>query len=532
MISFEPVKDALRSRGLVKVLAEWFPRGHIVGREFCVGNLAGDPGDSLKFNLDKGCGQDFATGVVFRDEIDLYAQRHRINLGEACDRLAAQYAHTSGNGAKPNRAERRRQAKKVAAIYAYRCLENVRFDPKAFRQRHPCGLCGGRGCGECRQGYHWNLGGVDPNTGESRCPCHPDGVELSLYHEDRILESGKPADDKPPRGVLIPEGERDVETLERLGFIATTNPMGAGKWRPEFNESLRGRRVAIFADNDAAGLAHARNVAANLVGIATDVTLVERLPGMGNKDVTEYIDSLEAEGCDPEQVRVECHAAINAIIAATPLFTAKDAAKVKAEPDSVSKPLASGPYRVAKNGATVRVTEDGEEKVIATFSAHVASEIRRDDGERTTLHFEIEAAVDGSTKTAVVPAKEFSSMAWVVGEFGAGAIVLPPRSNLDQLRAAIQFQSRGRTIKREVYTHTGWRKIDGRNLYLHGDGAIGEDGFIDRVIVELPTKLGPFRLPPPPTGPDLIDAVRASLHLLDLAPGRLTAAPFAQSGEP
>ena len=44
----------------------------------------------------------------------------------------------------------------------------------------------------------------------------------------------------PERPVFVVEGEKDVETLASLGLIATTNAMGAGKWRPEYNEALKG----------------------------------------------------------------------------------------------------------------------------------------------------------------------------------------------------------------------------------------------------------------------------------------------------
>ena len=40
----------------------------------------------------------------------------------------------------------------------------------------------------------------------------------------------------PDATILIVEGEKDVETLERLGHLATTNPMGAGKWSQDLNQ--------------------------------------------------------------------------------------------------------------------------------------------------------------------------------------------------------------------------------------------------------------------------------------------------------
>jgi hypothetical protein len=101
----------------------------------------------------------------------------------------------------------------------------------------------------------------------------------------------------------IPEGEKDVHSLERLGLTATTNPMGAGKWRSEYNEFFRGRQVIIPTDNDEPGRQHAHDVARNLHGIAASVKVLEfpDLPEHG--DVSDAI----ARGLTKEQLlaRVE-----------------------------------------------------------------------------------------------------------------------------------------------------------------------------------------------------------------------------------
>jgi len=85
------------------------------------------------------------------------------------------------------------------------------------------------------------------------------------------------------------EGEKDVESLQALGVVATTNPGGAGKWRTEFNEHLRGRRAIILPDNDAAGRRHAEAVAGSLHGVAASVKVVD-LPGLvEHGDVSDWL---------------------------------------------------------------------------------------------------------------------------------------------------------------------------------------------------------------------------------------------------
>jgi 5S rRNA maturation endonuclease (ribonuclease M5) len=73
--------------------------------------------------------------------------------------------------------------------------------------------------------------------------------------------------------IFVVEGEKDVLTLQRLGLTATCNPMGAGKWRPDFNPIFRGADVVIVADNDAPGRAHAQEVAREMRGAASQSAL-------------------------------------------------------------------------------------------------------------------------------------------------------------------------------------------------------------------------------------------------------------------
>lgn len=91
--------------------------------------------------------------------------------------------------------------------------------------------------------------------------------------------------------VFIPEGEKDVETMRCHNLVATTNPCGAGKWKPGYNADLRGRRVVILPDNDEPGRAHARHIASELHDLATSVKVVE-LPGLPPKgDVTDWFEA-------------------------------------------------------------------------------------------------------------------------------------------------------------------------------------------------------------------------------------------------
>ncbi|MBO7716038.1 MAG: hypothetical protein J6S85_20910 [Methanobrevibacter sp.] len=104
----------------------------------------------------------------------------------------------------------------------------------------------------------------DPNTGEYK----KGGSCKVLYHLDKL------------RGdtVYIPEGEKDVETLESMGFIATTNGGGAAEdWSKKgYLKQLDGiKNAVILADNDKAGTDHARKVARYLTGGGIACKIIE-----------------------------------------------------------------------------------------------------------------------------------------------------------------------------------------------------------------------------------------------------------------
>ncbi len=93
--------------------------------------------------------------------------------------------------------------------------------------------------------------------------------------------------------VYLPEGEKDVHTLEGWGLVASCNPGGSGNsslyagWADYF----RGRHIVILPDNDGPGRKHAAAVAAALLSAAASVRIVE-LPGWPAKgDVTDWRDA-------------------------------------------------------------------------------------------------------------------------------------------------------------------------------------------------------------------------------------------------
>ena len=152
------------------------------------------------------------------------------------------------------------RAYEVAATYAYtdeagaELFYAERRMPKGFRQYR---VVNGRKV--------WKLG----------------GVRLVLYRLPRVIGAVKNGET-----IYVAEGEKDVHAIEAAGGVATCNPMGAGKWRPEFGDVLKGATVIVVADKDDAGYIHAAAVKADLAGKAASVTVVE--PAEGN-DAADHL---------------------------------------------------------------------------------------------------------------------------------------------------------------------------------------------------------------------------------------------------
>lgn len=154
--------------------------------------------------------------------------------------------------------------KKIISIYSYtdpngkELYQVVRFEPKDFRVRHRA------------QNRHWVW-----KAPEVKVP-----YRLDLLAAAKLMET-----------VVVVEGEKDVDRLTALGFIATTNQGGTGNTKSweVFAEHFNSRTVVIIPDNDDVGRKHAERVEAILKKEAAIVTTLH-LGGLEPKgDVSDWL---------------------------------------------------------------------------------------------------------------------------------------------------------------------------------------------------------------------------------------------------
>jgi 5S rRNA maturation endonuclease (ribonuclease M5) len=86
----------------------------------------------------------------------------------------------------------------------------------------------------------------------------------------------------------IVEGEKDADTLIRMGILATTCAQVAKKWHAGYAEFFRDKKVAILIDNDEPGKEHGNLIAASLADIAADIRMLTTSQAPKG-DVSDYV---------------------------------------------------------------------------------------------------------------------------------------------------------------------------------------------------------------------------------------------------
>ena len=243
-ISGHPIVEVLDGRG-VKVVGQGNNRK-------CVCPFHADKNPSMTVKVDDGtwfCHSCSVGGSV----IDLLAKLENMTPGD--------FLRKSGVTADGARVPLPEQKPVIEKVYQYRdalgrdVFQVVRLQPKSFRQRHQ--ESGGK--------WIWSM----------------EGVERVLYRLPEVLAS---------EVVWVCEGEKDADNLAALGFCATSNVGGAGKWLDGYTESLAGKEVVLCGDNDKPGQEHIEKVFESIAGKVKSARMV-KVPGP-HKDVSDFIKAV------------------------------------------------------------------------------------------------------------------------------------------------------------------------------------------------------------------------------------------------
>jgi hypothetical protein len=508
MSRFDDVNHAALTR-LPSLLVEWFPAGRLNGREFEIGDIQGHAGRSFKVNVDTGRWADFAGDVKGGDPVSLYAAFRGLTQGDAASELGRIVGvEGASNGNHQSASAQRSKGKQSAPPPKPLTLEEFAAAKKLpiewLREEGLENFPDGSGVGI---GYF-----LEDSTQHQRLR-----RRTALSAKEGSSWAGPAGVSPIPYGLwklggwrgrskflLIVEGETDTLTLLYSEYPAIGLP-GASNIKCLEAVHVQGfDRIVVVSEPDAAGRKFPSAITARLreVGYAGRIDVLLMAPSGFKDPGALYL-------ANPEGFRE----AFDALL--------REAEKNTQAGDAALR--TAGIYRETETGLVREQADKKNGDVVATypltnFTARVVSDLERDDGAEKAHAFEITARLGGRSATFNVSAAQFSGMRWATEHLGAEGVVYAGQGTADHARVAIQLLS-GRPPHRTIYTHSGWRKIDDAWFYLHGAGAIGADGRVDGLEVELPPELSAFTLE---LSDDPLPAIRASLRILDLAPDRIS----------
>jgi len=325
-INFEALATHLLASGDI-LLQNWFPAGKKQGREFMVGNLSGEPGESLSINLKTGKWSDFATGETGGDLISLYAAKHGISQGDAARHLGPEYVgHVapvqSVNIAGPKTDPWIRPPLTV--------IDPVRFEHRVL------GPASDYWVYRDEIGPMFVVARYDQPEGRkqiipwvwssskwlAKWPAAP----RPLYGLDRLAKM-------PARPVLLVEGEKAAEAAQDLfptrpcmTWPSGTSGVQSADWTP-----LKGRSVDIWPDADTPGRHAAAQIAGILIGLQCTVRVVDTqdkpsgwdladalAEGLTSADIVAYARKNIAAVLPPKPVRKTPELAESAVVKTDP----------------------------------------------------------------------------------------------------------------------------------------------------------------------------------------------------------------------
>ncbi len=274
-MDFDSLSRELLARS-ESVVAEWLPAGKRHGREYRVGNLHGEAGESLSINLETGVWRDFASGEGGADLISLYAAINRVGQGDA-------YKHLT-NGKAPVALRQ-----PVAEPQIIVPVPDDAPEPTLHHRRYGMPSASWR-----YLDADGNLIGVvaryDPDDGRKQIipwVWTDLGWSPKAFTKPRPLYGLRELAQNPARPVMVVEGEKSADAARTMlaGWVVVTWPGGAQSIRHVDWQPLHGRRVTIWPDADEPGRAAAESIAEILHPHADEIRLL---------DVSDYTDGWDA----------------------------------------------------------------------------------------------------------------------------------------------------------------------------------------------------------------------------------------------
>ena len=272
-IDFKSVAESLLSdsEGLLR---SWFPNGRKAGKEFIVGNLNGDKGDSLSINLNSGVWKDFASGSGGGDLVSLYAAMHGLSQHEAVNDLSdgkpPRVKEYSPPVFKPTPVRTRNWVSPTPWKATFECVHHVHGKPSnRWQYLNDSGkligyvarydVAGGK-----KQFCPWTFNGADwvAKKWSSFQPFYGMDIMSSRLHDP----------------ILIVEGEKACDAARRIcgdEYVCITWPGGANAYDGPDWSMVAGRNILLWPDADKPGIEAMTKVVEILDSVAANVAVLD-----------------------------------------------------------------------------------------------------------------------------------------------------------------------------------------------------------------------------------------------------------------
>ena len=236
----------------IRILQDTFPAGRVHGKTFYIGSVLGDPGQSLKINIDTMSphfmqGQDFNGGIGIGGIVKILMEARGMNMSEIKDMFSdylentgPEIVHDNAPIENPIRPQYNANSP-YDAEYVYTNADGeVLVTVRRYNVKDIAGNPMLNTKGKPKKEFR-------PFVEGSPYSKFPD--IRPLYNIPNILASDR---------VVWVEGEKCADALNRAGYTATCTIGGAGaltkKTAPQFDFSpLQGKELILWPDNDTGG---------------------------------------------------------------------------------------------------------------------------------------------------------------------------------------------------------------------------------------------------------------------------------------
>ena len=267
---------------------------------------------------------------------------------------------------------------------------------------------------------------------------------------------------KENKEVFIVEGEKDANTLNKLGFVATTT-REVSSINNEILKPLFGGKIVVIGDNDDTGIKHINNIRKLLKNnvMSFKVPTFNELEQLGNKaDITDIVDFYYNKGLNRNDIKD---------IIKNKVYRTLDENNIYELQQDLN-----GIYQtiVVKDKETG--IENKFKNYITNFSILNCEILRNKDTQDQVINITVKSnlgikdTIEANARELFLDAKTFNKI------LGIDYIFKGKNTDLIQLYQWVLTYKVNKDI--EEYTITGIREINGKNVLITNNGILDSKG--------------------------------------------------------